>query len=194
MSTFGPNPESHPAALAALVALIENCVRGMDQKLGYHGRDRFVLFYYEPRGEEVIWRDSHSSGFSTGAGQLFIDELAPVADLHKVDVGSGGSPGTHVLLIDRAVRRAYFVERDEAIRFLTNIATQPEMDSSTPDKIVPLVSLATVVEITHESIAELAHHIWENNGRVEGGALQDWLQAEAQLRAERWASRQTKCE
>src|SRR2546421_1055558 len=94
-------PSGHPAALAALVALIEKSVRGLDQKLGYHGRDRFVLFYYEPRGEEVIWRDTRSSGFATGAGQLFMDELAPVADAHKVDVGGSGSPGTHVLLIDR---------------------------------------------------------------------------------------------
>src|SRR5579863_4465115 len=53
MSASGSNPESHPAALAALVALIEKSVQGMDQKLGYHGQDRFVLFYYEPRGEEV---------------------------------------------------------------------------------------------------------------------------------------------
>ena len=92
MTSFASSAEIHPAALAALVALIEKSVRGMDQKLGYHGKDRFVLFYYEPRGEEVIWWDSHSSGFSTGAGQLFIDELAPVADLHHVNVGSSGSP------------------------------------------------------------------------------------------------------
>ena len=71
MPAFESSSESHPAALAALVALIEKSVRGMDQKLGYHGNDRFVLFYYEPRGEEVIWRDSHSCGFSTGAGAAF---------------------------------------------------------------------------------------------------------------------------
>jgi hypothetical protein len=179
-------PENHPAALAALVALIEKSVQGMDQKLGYHGQDRFVIFYYEPRGEEVIWRDSRSYGFATGAGQLFIDELAPVADLHKVNVGASGSPGTHVLLIDRVDRRAFFVERSEAIRFLTSIAKQRQ------DEAAPLASLATLVEITQESIRQLAYNIWEKQGRLEGGALQDWLQAETQLRAERWASRQSK--
>ena len=189
MTSFASSAEIRPAALAALVALIEKSVRGMDQKLGYHGEDRFVLFYYEPRGEEVIWWDSHSYGFSTGAGQLFIDELAPVADLHHVNVGSSGSPGTHVLLIDRAGRRAYFVERDEAIRFLTSFA---ERHRDTSDDIAPLASLATLVEITDESIAELAHRIWERHGKLEGRALQDWLQAEAQLRAERSASRQSK--
>jgi hypothetical protein len=128
MGEFRSRPETPPAALATLVALIEKCVRCMDQKLGYHGKDRFVLFYYEPRGEEVIWRDSHSYGFSTGAGQLFIDELAPVADHHKVDVGSSGSPGTHALLIDRAGQRAYFAERNEAVRFLTSVAEIGALD------------------------------------------------------------------
>jgi len=192
MSAFGSSPESQPAALAALVALIEKSVRGMDQKLGYQGKDRFVLFYYEPRGEEVIWRDSHSYGFATGAGQFFIDELAPVADLHKVNVGISGSPGTHVLLIDRAVRRAYFVRRDEAVLFLTKAAEPRREGELGTDKVAPLASLATFVEITHESISEAAYHIWERNGRLGGRDLQNWLQAEAQLRAKRWASREPK--
>ena len=187
-----PHDPTKRAFETALVALIEKSVRGLDQKLDYHGRDRFVLFYYEPRGEEVIWRDSYSYGFATGAGQLFIDELEPVADLHKVDVGGDGSPGTHVLLIDRVDRRAYFVEKNEAIRFLTSIATQRESDSGKPDEVAPLASLATLVEITQGSIRKLAYNIWEKNGRLEGRALQDWLQAEAQLRAERWASWQSK--
>jgi len=178
--------ESHPAAFTPLVALIEKSVRGIDQKLGYHGNDRFVLFYYEPRGEEVIWRDSHSSGFSTGVGQLFIDELSPVADLHQVDLGAGGSPGAHVLLTDRAARRTYFVERNEAIRFLNSEAKKPPGIQGQP-----MASLTTLVEITHDSIAKLAHQIWERHGRLQGRALQDWLQAEAQLRTKRWASRKS---
>jgi hypothetical protein len=162
----------------------------MDQKLGYHGKDRFVLFYYEPRGEEVIWQDSHSSGFSTGFGQCFIDELSPVADVHKVHVGSSGTPAAQVLLIDRAESRSYFVERDEATRFLTSVEKkQREGESGSPDKTVPLGSLASLVEITHESIAKVAYHIWERHGRLEGLALRDWLQVQAQLRVERWASR-----
>lgn len=190
MSTSGSIPEDCSTVLAPLVALIEKSVQGMDQKLGYHGKDRFVLFYYEPRGEEVIWQDSHSSGFSTGFGQCFIDELAPVAEAHKVDIGHSGSPGSQVLLIDRAQRRAYFAARDEAVRCLADAAKkQPAGNSDTPDKTAPLGSLASLVEVTHESIAKAAYHIWEGNGRLEGMALQDWLQAQAQLRAERWKSR-----
>jgi hypothetical protein len=192
MPAFGSSAEGQPAALAALVALIEKSVRGMDQKLGYQGKDRFVLFYYEPRGEEVIWRDSHSYGFATGAGQLFIDELSPVAELHNVNVGISGSPGTHVLLIDRAARRAYFVKREEAVLFLTKVAERQRESESDTETVPPLASLATLVEITHESISEAAYHIWERNGRLEGRDLQNWLQAEAQLREKRWASRQPK--
>src|SRR5580704_8925534 len=136
MSAFGSIPESCSAVLAPLVALIEKSVRGMDQKLGYRGKDRFVLFYYEPRGEEVIWQDRPSSGFSTGFGQCFIDELSPVAEVHKVDLGNSGTPGPQVLLIDRTERQAYFVERDEAIRCLSSMAwKQPEDDSGTRGEI-----------------------------------------------------------
>jgi len=58
---------------------------------------------------------------------------------------------------------------------------------------VPAPRAATVfpeisVEITQESIAVAAYYIWENNGRQEGRALRDWLQAEAQLTAKREAS------
>jgi len=108
-----------------------------------------------------------------------------VADLHNVDVGGQGSPGTHVLLIDRVDRRSYFVEKDEAMRFLADLAKQRETAA-------PLASLATVVKIAQESIRKLAYNIWERHGKLEGRAWNDWLQAETQLRAERWASRQSK--
>ena len=102
MPSSGSDGERGPEGLGALVELIGKSLRGMDHKLGYRGRDRLVLFYYEPRGDEVVWRDSRSYGFSTGAGPLFLDELAPVADLHRVNVGHGGAPAVHALLIDRA--------------------------------------------------------------------------------------------
>ena len=91
------------------VAVIEKTVTCMDQMLGYRGQDRFVVFYHEPRAEEVLWRDSHSYGFVTGAWATFMDEVAPVANHYKVDVGCNGTPATHVLLIDRLERRGYFV-------------------------------------------------------------------------------------
>ena len=40
---------------------------------------------------------------------------------------------------------------------------------------------------THEEIAACAHRIYETEGRPEGKSLEHWLQAEAQLVAERKA-------
>src|ERR1700722_15088630 len=91
-----------PVGLATHVALIEHSVQGIDRKLGYYGRDRFVIFYYEPRGQEVIWQGTHCYGFASGAWQFFIEDLSRIADLHQADVGSSGSPGKDVLLTDRS--------------------------------------------------------------------------------------------
>lgn len=39
--------------------------------------------------------------------------------------------------------------------------------------------------VSYETIAGLAYEIWEKNGRVDGRALSDWLEAEARLRAKK---------
>jgi hypothetical protein len=173
---------NHPASFSALVAVIEKSVLGMDQKLGYPGRERFVIFYYEPRGEEVIWRDRRSYGFATGAWTTFKEELAPVAELYGVEIGSEISPAKHVLLIDRADHRAYFVERTEALQFIDAVADGQEAR-------IPGTTGATAdgptktLEVTQETVAKLAYEIWERKGRMEGHYLDDWLEAEAQLTA-----------
>jgi hypothetical protein len=162
------------------VAVLEKTVTCMDRMLGYRGQDRFVIFYHEPRAEEVVWRDSHSYGFVTGAWSTFMDEVAPVAEHYRVDVGCDGKPPTHVLLIDRLERRAYFAVRREAIAFLAQVADNPDANG--------LLNLgakvpAAMVEITNEEITNLAHQIWERKGRPEGQDLQVWLEAEAELKA-----------
>ena len=154
----------------------------MDQMLGYRGPDRFVLFYYEPRGEEVLWRDSASYGFATGAWSTFLTEVGPVADHYNVDVGCHGVPAREVLLVDRRDRRSYFAERHEAIQFLAAIAGEQMRDGlanqSNPKSKVP----RAMVEITHDAITQLAHTIWERKGRPQGQDVQDWLEAEAELK------------
>jgi hypothetical protein len=164
------------------VAVIEKSVLGMDQKLGYPGRERFVVFYYEPRGEEVIWRDGISYGFATGAWSAFKDELAPVAELYGVEVGGETAPARHVLLVDRADHRAYFVERVEALQFLELIGDgqQPGIPG-TGAQASP--GSSKTVEVNQETVAKLAYEIWERKGRMEGHYLDDWLEAEAQLTA-----------
>ncbi len=92
----------------------------IDRKLGYFGNDRYVLFYYEPRGDEVIWKDGRSYGFATGAWCTFNDQIAPLANAYRVDLGNAESPGKHALFIDRQTKQAYFAERRTAERLLDN--------------------------------------------------------------------------
>lgn len=149
--------------------------------LSYRGADRFVIFYHEPRAEEVVWRDSHSYGFVTGAWSTFMDEVAPVADHYRVDVGCNGISPTHVLLIDRSQRRAYFAVRSEAMQFLAEIAANPQAGAGLLNSATRVP--AAMVEITNEEITKLAHQIWERKGRPVGQDLQVWLEAEAELKA-----------
>jgi hypothetical protein len=90
-----------------------------DRELGYFGQDRFVMFYYEPRGQDVIWVDARSSGFGTGGWRCFLDEIEPLARRHGVDAGNVNSRGRHALVVDREIGQAYFAERDEARAFVT---------------------------------------------------------------------------
>jgi DUF2934 family protein len=52
-------------------------------------------------------------------------------------------------------------------------------------------SMKTYREPTQDEIAACAHMIYEQEGRPEGKAMEHWLQAEAQLTAERKAQAQT---
>lgn len=86
----------------------------LDRQLGYFGDDRYVFFYYEPRGEEVMWNDGRGYGFGNGAWQTFFDQVAPVASRHGVNVGAGEVPGEHALVVDRLCRQAYFADLTSA--------------------------------------------------------------------------------
>lgn len=111
---FAPAPQPPPAedfrpTTAPRLAYLE-------RQLGYFGGARYVAFRYEPRGEEVVWDDGRSSGFGTGGWQTFLDQVAPAAADCGANVGAGGAdaPATHVLLIDRTTRQAFFAERAAA--------------------------------------------------------------------------------
>ena len=88
------------------------------QRLGYFGKSRFVFFYYEPRGEEVVWNDGRTYGFSCGGWRVFCDEVVPLAARHGVDVGDHQRRGDQVLVVDRELRQAYFADRSIAERFV----------------------------------------------------------------------------
>lgn len=95
----------------------------IDQELGYDGQDRFVLFYFEPRGREVRWRDSQGSG-SVGVG--FTPAFAQIearARAVGITLGDSLSSGDHVLLVDRLEHQACFAYREQAQEFLARRGT-----------------------------------------------------------------------
>lgn len=100
------------------VAVSEMLHPWVDRKLGYLGDARFVMFYYEPRGDEVIWRDDRSYGFGAGAWCFFTDKIAPLAERYHVNLGNSISQGEEALLIDRVKRQAYFAKRKHTEQFI----------------------------------------------------------------------------
>ena len=117
MNTLSVNPsvEANPPGL---VELPDHLPAAMDQHLGYVGQERFVYFYYEPRGEEVIWNDGRSYGFGCGGWRAFCDQIAPLAKRYGVGLGNTGLAHTHVLLIDRERRVAYLSRQAEAEEYV----------------------------------------------------------------------------
>jgi hypothetical protein len=90
----------------------------IDRALGYFGQSRFVFFYFEPRGEEVVWNDGRSYGFATGGWRAFGEKVIPLARNCGAHVGDADGQGNHVLLIDRITGNSYFAPRDAAQRLV----------------------------------------------------------------------------
>ena len=97
----------------------------IDRALGYFGQQRFVFFYFEPRGEEVVWNDGNSYGFATGAWVTFDRKILPLARSHGANLNQTGGQGEHVLLIDRMTGQAYFAPRQSAEEFVTSRPASP---------------------------------------------------------------------
>ena len=101
-----------PVVPAGFVKIEGRVRQRIDRALGYFGQARFVFFYFEPRGEEVVWNDGHSYGFATGAWLTFDRKISPLARNCGLNLGDSGSG--HVLLVDRMTGQAYFAPRAEA--------------------------------------------------------------------------------
>ena len=63
----------------------------------------------------------------------------------------------------------------------TSGAAAPE--ASTPAAVAPAAPGPAVRTVGHEAIAHLAYEIWVKRGRVRGQDLQNWREAETQLRS-----------
>ena len=88
--------------------------KSIERKLGYFRQARFVFFYYEPRGGEVVWNDGQTYGFGCGGWMTFLDEIAPLGRQQGVNLGSSDEAGDHVLVVDRKLKQAWFADRDSA--------------------------------------------------------------------------------
>jgi hypothetical protein len=98
-----------------VLGLEQSLYQGIEQQLGYRGQERFVLFYYDPRSQRMMWRDSRSCG--AGEVSLF-GLLDATAKACGVSVGDQNGLGDHALLVDRVGRRASFSFRERAQEFL----------------------------------------------------------------------------
>jgi hypothetical protein len=106
---------------AGFRALPERLPPYLDRSLGYVGGDRFVIFYYEPRGEEVVWEDGHTYGFGAGGWCAFEDLVAPLAKRHSAELGNEKCAGRDVLVLDRQRGLTYFAERGCARLFVRGL-------------------------------------------------------------------------
>lgn len=94
---------------------VRQCLhQSIERKLGYFRQARFVMFYYEPRGAEVVWNDGGSYGFGCGGWMTFLDEIAPLARRQGINIGGDEEAGDHVLVVDRELKQAWFADRDSA--------------------------------------------------------------------------------
>jgi hypothetical protein len=97
---------------------VQQSLQSIDRRLGYFRHARFVLFYYEPRGAEVIWNDGRSYGFGSGGWMTFLHEVAPLGSGQGLNLGDDDRPGDHVLVLDREHNRAWFADRRSAQRLV----------------------------------------------------------------------------
>lgn len=117
MTEFSSSPsyQSDPADIRRLEQSLQ---QGIEQQLGYCGQDRFVLFYFDPQTQRVMWRDSRACGAGETEQTALFRLVEATAKACGVSVGSATGPGDHALLMDRVAHRATFSFREQAQEFL----------------------------------------------------------------------------
>lgn len=112
------SPQSYQSDPADIRRLEQSLQQGIEQQLGYCGQDRFVLFYFDPRSQCVMWRDSRFCGAGEAQQTALFKLVEATAKACGVSVGSPTGPGDHALLMDRVAHRATFSFREQAQEFL----------------------------------------------------------------------------
>jgi Protein of unknown function (DUF2934) len=73
----------------------------------------------------------------------------------------------------------------ESIKKSTSKPTSKAKSPAKPKKTAENGTANNVTEMkfTHQQVAELAHRLWAERGRLHGHDAEDWFRAEQQLRA-----------
>lgn len=97
--------------------ILELLSPGLARQLGYFGSASCVYFYYDLRGEDVVWNDGRVHGIGTGGWQAMAQIVEPLARKYlAVLTGRGSAP--QALVIDRDGHCAFFADMDEAKRMV----------------------------------------------------------------------------
>ncbi len=120
------------------------------QTFGYPGEARFVGFFWEPGGDEIVYDDGRRSG--TGDGYAFLAyrrHPAVAVHLQPYNLGSSDEPAEYYLVLDREGQRASVAPKALARDFLE------EQHSPRPE-LTPYeeVELAREAEEILQSLAE----------------------------------------
>ena len=102
-----------PEGFAEIAELLPPTIH---RKLGYLGKARAVLFYYDSGTGEVTWHDGTRAGLGTGGWRAFIDLVTPLAEQYGANVGGDGIRATDAIVIDRETYSAWFAPRPGARR------------------------------------------------------------------------------
>lgn len=108
------------------ILIHERLPGALDRQLGYFGNNRYVFFYFDTRGDGVLWQDGQSLGFGPGAWRPFAEYIEPLAARYGIVLSERKATGA-VLLLDRQTYRAYFAPWHIAQAALAGQTGQPSV-------------------------------------------------------------------
>ena len=164
-----------------------------EKALGYRGENRWVAFYWEPCGDELMWDD----GIASADGQwpawlIFIYHPPIVPILHQYNLGSSDEEARHWLLLDREERVFYIGDRKIVHEFLVKSAPQSvrciQKISHGPHHPVVHITeeeLKGFIDLVKKSVAEIDPNIdleaiFRENER-NFNALREWLDSQVSI-------------
>jgi hypothetical protein len=143
----------------------------LEEALGYSGKSRYVAFYWEAAGDELVWEDGRAKliGANWPAWLIFVRHCRVARHLAPYQLGSSESEAAHKLLLDRQERTLYVGERKQVARFLAQYVL-----------LAPVLSPEQIQNRMQEKVkrsppdrAEVRKRIEEETQGI--AAIQSWL-------------------